>query len=199
VSLDVVGFVTLAVRPDMMGYMAEDPSIDIERRTRFDDLFDQHYAAVRAYVTRRTGTAGVVDDVLSETFLVAWRRIDSVPTDGVPWLLGVARRVLANHRRGEARRGALLQLLASMLPRELIAEPPGEVFGELSDAISALTARDREALLLVAWEGLDPQRAARVVGCAPGAFRARLYRARRQLAAQLAPATDEARVTEEAR
>jgi RNA polymerase sigma factor (sigma-70 family) len=198
-GIDVVGFVTLALRPDMMDLMAEDPSIDIERRNRFDDLFDQHYAAVRAYVARRSGTAGVLDDVLSETFLVAWRRIDSVPTDGVPWLLGVARRVLANHRRGEARRGALLQALAGMLPRELIAEPPGEVFGELSDAIAGLTARDREALLLVAWEGLDPQRAARVVGCAPGAFRARLYRARRQLAAQLAPATDEARLTEEAR
>jgi RNA polymerase sigma-70 factor, ECF subfamily len=186
-------------RPDMMGQMAEDPPVDIERRTRFADLFDQHYTAVRAYVARRSGTTGVVDDVLSETFLVAWRRIDSVPTDGLPWLLGVARRVLANQRRGEARRGALVRLLADMLAREPIAEPSAEVFGELSDAVAALTPRDREALLLVAWEGLDPQRAARVVGCAPGAFRARLYRARRQLAAQLAPAMDDARATEEAR
>ena len=179
--------------------MAVHPPSDVERRTRFNTLFDQHYAAVRAYVSRRSGTAGVVDDVLSETFLVAWRRIDSVPADGLPWLLGVARRVLANQRRGEARRGALLRSLASMLPPGPVAEPAGEVFGELSEALAALSAREREALLLVAWEGLDPQRAARVVGCAPTAFRARLYRARRQLAARLQPTPDEARLSEEAR
>jgi RNA polymerase sigma factor (sigma-70 family) len=178
--------------------MAGDLPIDIEHRSRFDALFDQHYAAVRAYVARRSSTASVVDDVLSETFLVAWRRIGSVPADGLPWLLGVARRVLANQRRGEVRRGALVQLLASTLPRSPIAEPTGEVFGELGDAIAALSPRDREALLLVAWEGLDPQRAARVVGCAPAAFRARLYRARRQVVAQLEPTPDEARLTEEA-
>jgi RNA polymerase sigma-70 factor, ECF subfamily len=192
-------FVTIAERPDMMGQMAPDPAIDVERRTRFNNLFDQHYAAVRAYVARRSGTAGVVDDVLSETFLVAWRRIDSVPTDGLPWLLGVARRVLANQRRGEARRGALVQLLASVMPQGPVAEPASEVFGELSDALAALSVREREALLLVAWEGLDPQRAARVVGCAPAAFRARLYRARRQLTAALQPTPDDARLTEEAR
>jgi RNA polymerase sigma factor (sigma-70 family) len=199
VSAGASRFVTFADRPDMMGQMAADAPIDVERRTRFNILFDQHYAAVRAYVARRTGTAGVVDDVLSETFLVAWRRIDSVPTDGLPWLLGVARRVLANQRRGEARRGALVQLLASVLPQRPVAEPASEVFGELSHALAALSAREREALLLVAWEGLDPQRAARVVGCAPAAFRARLYRARRQLAARLQLTPDEARLSEEAR
>jgi RNA polymerase sigma-70 factor (ECF subfamily) len=183
----------------MMVAMAEDRTSDSERRARFDDLFDEHYAAVRAYVARRSGTASVVDDVLSETFLVAWRRIDSVPRDGLPWLLGVARRVLANQRRGEARRGALVELLAGMLPRRPAAEPDGEVFGELSDALASLSRREREALLLVAWEGLDPQRAARVVGCAPAAFRARLYRARRRLVAQLQAMPKEARLTEEAR
>jgi RNA polymerase sigma-70 factor (ECF subfamily) len=179
--------------------MARDSPTGVEHRPRFDALFDGHYAAVRAYVARRSSTAGVVDDVLSETFLVAWRRIDSVPADGLPWLLGVARRVLANQRRAEARRGALVELLASLLPRGPIAEPADEVFGELGDAIAALSPREREALLLVAWEGLDPQRAARVVGCAPAAFRARLYRARRALVVQLDSTPDEARLTEEAR
>jgi RNA polymerase sigma factor (sigma-70 family) len=174
------------------------PPIDVDRRARFDALFDRHYAAVRAYVVRRSA-AGVVDDVLSETFLVAWRRIDALPPDGLPWLLGVARRVLANQRRADARRGALVELLASVLPRSPIPEPAGDVFGDLGEAISALSPREREALLLVAWEGLDPQRAARVVGCAPAAFRARLYRARRQLAAQLKPMPDAERLHEEAR
>ena len=179
--------------------MAGDRPIDVRYRASFDALFDEHYAAVRAYVARRCGAAGVVDDVLSETFLVAWRRIDSVPADGLPWLLGVARRVLANQRRAEARRGALVDRLARMLSRAPVTEPAVEAFGELRDALAALSPQQREALLLVAWEGLDPQRAARVVGCAPAAFRARLYRARRQLAAELELTLDQARLTEEAR
>ncbi len=177
--------------------MTANPSID-DPRARFDRLFDRHFAAVRAYVVRRSD-ADVVDDVLSETFLVAWRRIDSVPGDALPWLLGVARRVLANQRRARARRGALVDVLASALPREPISEPVGRVFGDLSAAIAVLSAREREALLLVAWEGLEPDRAARVVGCAPAAFRARLYRARRRLAAQLRSTPGQDRLPEEAR
>src|ERR1700684_1138276 len=99
--------------------MAGHPVIDVERRKRFDDLFDQHYAAVRAYVARRSVAAGSIDDVLSETFLVAWRRIDTVPVDGLPWLLGVARRVVDNQRRGYAGRGAHVGVLRRMLPRWL--------------------------------------------------------------------------------
>ncbi|HET6866969.1 MAG TPA: sigma factor-like helix-turn-helix DNA-binding protein [Solirubrobacteraceae bacterium] len=157
---------------------------DSDRGTRFDALFAAHFAAVRAYVLRRRGAAPV-DDVLSETFLVAWRRLDAVPEDALPWLLGVARRVLANQRRGEARRAALIDRLSSLTSRAHVAEPVGDVFGSLGDAIATLSAPEREALLLVAWEGLEPRRAARVVGCTPAAFRARLYRARRRLAAQL--------------
>jgi RNA polymerase sigma factor (sigma-70 family) len=179
--------------------MAGEPPIEIERRARLDELFDVHYPAVRAYVVRRSRSTAGVDDVLSETFLVAWRRIDSVPADGLPWLLGVARRVLANQRRAEARRGALVDLLAELRRRSPSPEPPGDVFGDLGAAMAALSPREREALLLVAWEGLGPQRAAQVVGCAPAAFRARLYRARRRLAAELRSMPDEARLTEEAR
>ena len=157
---------------------------DVDRRVRFDALFAAHFAAVRAYVVRRSaGTP--VDDVLSEVFLIAWRRLDAVPGDALPWLLAVARRVLANHRRGNARRAALIDRLASATPRLRVVDPPGEVFGALADAIGSLSPVEREALLLVAWEGLDPTRAARVVGCSPQAFRARLYRARRRLAARL--------------
>jgi RNA polymerase sigma factor (sigma-70 family) len=170
-------------------------------RARFDALFAEHFAAVRAYVMRRSGE-GPLDDVLSETFLVAWRRIDTVPDDALPWLLGVARRVLANQRRGDLRRAALLDMLARVLPRSLVVEPAADVFGRLGGVMASLSAPEREALLLVAWEGLSPQRAARVVGCSPAAFRARLYRARRRLAAQLgepSPRPFDARPTEEAR
>jgi RNA polymerase sigma-70 factor (ECF subfamily) len=174
---------------------------DDDRGTRFDQLFAAHFAAVRAYVVRRCGAAPA-DDVLSETFLVAWRRLDAVPEDALPWLLGVARRVLANQRRGDARRAALVERLSSLTSRSRGAEPAGEVFGSLGDAMATLSAPEREALLLVAWEGLEPQRAARVVGCTPTAFRARLYRARRRLAVQLGESSlrhFEGRTTEEAR
>ena len=76
------------------------------------------------------------------------------------------------------------------------------MFGSLGEAIGTLSAPEREALLLVAWEGLEPRRAARVVGCTPAAFRARLYRARRRLAAQLGESPlrhFEGRTSEEAR
>jgi RNA polymerase sigma-70 factor (ECF subfamily) len=176
-------------------------SREADRGTQFDALFAAHFAAVRAYVVRRSGAAPV-EDALSETFLVAWRRLDAVPEDALPWLLGVARRVLANQRRGEARRGALIDRLSSLVSRSRGAEPGGDVYGSLGDAIAILSAPEREALLLVAWEGLEPQRAARVVGCTPAAFRARLYRARRRLAAQLGDSPlrhFEGRATEEAR
>lgn len=180
--------------------MAERAS-DEDRGKRFDAVFAAHFAAVRAYVVRRSGGAPV-DDVLSETFLVAWRRLDDLPDDALPYLLGVARRVLANQRRGEARRAALINRLSSLVPHSQRVEPDSEVFGSLGDAIAMLRASEREALLLVAWEGLEPGRAARVVGCTPAAFRARLYRARRRLAAHLGESQlthFEGRTTEEAR
>jgi RNA polymerase sigma-70 factor (ECF subfamily) len=176
-------------------------SRDADRSARFDALFAAHYGAVRAYIVRRAA-GGQVEDALADTFLVAWRRLDAVPEDALPWLLGVARRVLANQRRGEARRAALIGRLAGALPHSRAAEPAGDALGPLGDALASLTAAERETLLLVAWEGLEPRRAARVVGCSPAAFRARLYRARRRLAAHLEEAPlrhFEGRPTEEAR
>ncbi len=184
----------------MMGLVAERAGDD-DRGTRFDALFAAHFAAVRAYVVRRSGGARV-DDVLSETFLVAWRRLDVVPDDGLPWLLGVARRVLANQRRGEVRHAALIDRLAGAMPRSRVAEPVEDALGSLAEALASLSPAEREALLLVAWEDLEPGRAARVVGCSPAAFRARLYRARRRLAARLGDVPFqhfEGRTTEEAR
>jgi RNA polymerase sigma-70 factor, ECF subfamily len=174
---------------------------DEDRGKRFDAVFAAHFSAVRAYVVRRTGGAPA-DDVLSETFLVAWRRLDALPEDALPYLLGIARRVLANQRRGDLRRAALIDRLSILASRSRAIEPAGDVFGSLADAIATLTAPEREAPLLVAWEGLEPGRAARVVGCTPAAFRARLHRARRRLASQLGESQlrrFEGRTTEEAR
>ena len=70
---------------------------------RLEALFDEHYSAVRTYARRRAPEA-LVDDVVAETFLVAWRRIDELPDDVRPWLLGVARKTLSTQLRSARRR-----------------------------------------------------------------------------------------------
>ncbi len=78
---------------------------------RFELLYAKHAPAVKAYVLRRAGVS-TADDVVAEVFVVCWRRFEEVPVDPLPWLLGVARRVLSTQRRGERRRGALHERLA---------------------------------------------------------------------------------------
>jgi RNA polymerase sigma-70 factor (ECF subfamily) len=79
---------------------------DDDRRARFEALFAAHHAAVRGYVVRRSaGTA--LDDAVADTFLIAWRRLDELPEPALPWLLDVARRVLADQRRAARRRLAV--------------------------------------------------------------------------------------------
>ena len=86
--------------------------MDRTRTQRFEEMFTEHYAAVRGYALRRT-SADAAQDAVAETFLVAWRRLDDVPPDALPWLFGVARRVLANQRRSAARSEALEERLGS--------------------------------------------------------------------------------------
>ncbi len=78
---------------------------------RFELLYAKYAPAVKAYVLRRAATS-TADDVVAEVFVVCWRRFEEVPVDPLPWLLGVARRVLSTQRRGERRRGALHERLA---------------------------------------------------------------------------------------
>ena len=149
---------------------------------RFERLFRAHHSAVVGYVRRRAA-AEAVDDLVEETFLVAWRRLDQIPAAELPWLLGVARRVLATHRRGARRRHALaLRLGQSSLSSEAAATTGPDIPDlHLRAALSRLSAKDREALTLVAWDGLSPQQASQVLGDSPAAFRVRLHRARRRL------------------
>jgi RNA polymerase sigma factor (sigma-70 family) len=152
------------------------------RRHRFEQLFAAHHDLLLAYLLRRTSTTDDAADVLAETFLTAWRRLDQVPAGEAarPWLYGVARRVLANHRRGENRRAALTAKLRGELAAahpapgaELASGPAGEAFRQLPE-------RDREVLALTAWEGLPPAEIAVVLGCSRNAVRIRLHRARRR-------------------
>jgi RNA polymerase sigma-70 factor (ECF subfamily) len=160
---------------------------DSDRRTQFEAIFAAHHDAVRRYVVRRQSGA-LVDDAVADTFLVVWRRLDEIPDRTLPWLLGVARRVLADQRRAGRRRRSLSQRLhVDVLTHGAVPdwEPPAGLTPELASALAALTEHEREALLLVAWDQLSAADAARVAGCSAAAFRVRVHRARRRVADRL--------------
>ena len=129
--------------------------------------------------------ADLAEDVVSETFLIAWRDRAAVPEPPVPYLLGVARRVLAGQRRATARRAALAARIADGLDGDGPG-PAGDFESlELREALSRLPDHDREALILVGWCELSNVEAAQVLGCSQVAFAVRLHRARRRLRAEL--------------
>lgn len=145
----------------------------------FEALYDRCAAAVLSYCLRRT-TSELAEDALAETFAVAWRRRDAIPTEPLPWLYGVARKVLANQRRSARRQAAVAHRLVETTPAPSAEETP-EPSRRVLAALSQLGETDRELLLLVAWEGLKPAEAARALGITPARCRVRLHRARRRL------------------
>jgi RNA polymerase sigma-70 factor (ECF subfamily) len=148
-------------------------------KSRFDEIYRRHLDDVTRYVRRRV-EADAVEDLVAETFVVCWRKLDELPSEALPWLYAVARNTIANHYRASARRDAAAG-----------ASPAGSVFQPveqddvLARAFAHLSETDREVLRLVAWEQLSLRDAARVLGCAPVACRVRFHRARRRLAAEL--------------
>lgn len=151
-----------------------------------EDLFRRHAADVLAYALRRVD-ASLAEDVVSEVFVIAGRKLASIPDeDPVLWLYGVARRVLANQRRAASRRAAAHRSLAVLARDQPDHVAPGDRSVPLLDALAALRPADREVLMLTAWEGLDAAQAAVVLGCSTAAVHQRLSRARTRLAAELA-------------
>jgi RNA polymerase sigma factor (sigma-70 family) len=122
-----------------------------------------------------------VEDVVSETFLTAWRRLDEIPGDAIPWLFVTARNVMANRRRANERRGVLGDKLAADRPSHVELRDGADVDERVLAAIRSLPDLEREAFMLVAWDGLDNARAARAAGCGAATFRMRVHRARRKL------------------
>ncbi len=158
----------------------------ISALARFDALFTEHQRRVLAYAMRRTQTLADAEDVTAETFTIAWRKIDAIPTEEpLPWLYAVARRVLANHRRGLGRR----ERLAALLRVEDVATPlraGDDHDGPAFAALATLSPSDQEVLRLVAWEELGNQQIAAVLGITPNAVAIRLHRARERFANALA-------------
>lgn len=173
--------------------------MDEEHVAAFRQLYEQHYGSVLAFVLRRHPREEA-EDVVQETFLVAWRRFTELPEPPLPWLYGTARKVLANRRRGEARAGALETKLAGLYlgVEDRAAGWTGEA-ESVRRALARLPECDREILTLVAWEGLSPGEAATVLCCSGAAARVRLYRARRRFARALADAQSSRELAAEAR
>lgn len=163
---------------------------------RFQRLYAEHGRSVLAYAVRRSTDPQDAADVVADTFLAAWRRLDDVPSGDAArlWLFGVARHVLANQHRAERRRDRLAERLRRELP--IVLETGRPCGPETSAALAALTRlapEDQEVLRLSSWEDLSPSEIARVLGISRVAARSRLHRARHRLRAAL----DGARETED--
>ena len=153
-------------------------------RARFEALWRAHYADVFGYAVRRLGDETAAGDLTAETFTVAWRRFDFAPDPSRAWLLAIARKLIANHYRGERRREALL---ARVRQESAPAATGGESEQDelLAAAFNGLTPRDREVLSLVTWHELTPAEAADVLEITPARFSVRLHRAKARLRRRL--------------
>jgi len=159
-----------------------------EREARFERLFRSQADAVRSYALRRAAPEDA-DDVVAETFLVAWRRLDDVPSDPRPWLLTVARRLLANRRRADRRVVSLSARLEQRTAGRATNTDDGTGGTELRltvlAALERLPDKEREAMRLLAWDRLSSADAATVLGCSRATLAVRVHRGRRRLATLL--------------
>lgn len=163
---------------------------------RFTAIYDAHHAQVYAYAVSRAGRQ-LADDIVSDTFLRAWRGLAAVPEAPLPWLLGVARNVVRERYRDEARQAGLAAELRAWVDDADadVADGVTERAAMLS-ALARLSEADREVLTLLAWHGLSTRAAARVVGCSTATFLVRLHRARRRLEQALTAGPQVARRTQ---
>jgi RNA polymerase sigma-70 factor, ECF subfamily len=145
-------------------------------------MCEEHTPAVLAYALRRASRDDAAD-VVAETFLVAWRRLDDVDEGtALPWLYAVARNVLLSQQRATRRQQAIAERVAAGSPD---AEETPSGSPRVLDALAALSEAEREVLMLAAWEELSSSEAAQVLGCSATAYRIRLHRARRRLRERL--------------
>lgn len=148
----------------------------------FTAVYRECYPRVLAYAASHAG-AQRAEDITSETFTIAWRKLDQMPSNALPWLLGIARNLVRAARRQTTH-------------YELADAPADDDFAliELRAALAGLSEADQEVLTLIAWHGLGAAEAAQVLGCTTATYFVRLHRARRRLQAALStPNFDRAR------
>jgi RNA polymerase sigma factor (sigma-70 family) len=163
---------------------------------RFGAVFDRHATAIHGYIARRLGR-DAADDLLAETFLVAFRQrasYDPAHPSARPWLYGIATRLISRRRREEVRFFRVIARSGIDPAADPVAEPVADagvrradartLHRRLAGALAVLSTADRDALLLLA-DGLSYQEAALALGVPPGTFSSRLARARRTVRKEL--------------
>ena len=159
-----------------------------DRSDELEQLFRQTYRRVMAYCLRRTSESAA-PDVVAEVYGVAWRRRRHLPAaeeEAVLWLLGIARRVLANQARSQRRWSRLLLRVAERADPPHIDPHHSDGGDDLAGALRQASAADRELLRLAYWDDLSRQDIATVLGISVGAVDTRLHRARQRLRERLA-------------
>jgi RNA polymerase sigma factor (sigma-70 family) len=155
----------------------------------FAALFDRYATVIHRYAARRLGTEAA-DDVMAETFTVAFQRrgdYDLDRADARPWLYGIATNLIRNHRRAEARRWRAMAREATGAGHEPEADSAAERMtaqaarGDLARVLAGLSARQRDVLLLYAWAELEYEEIAQALGLPIGTVRSRLHRARQAM------------------
>lgn len=161
-------------------------AIDAEQRLRrmYDESYQRLLGYALGYLSRPSA-----EEIVSETFLVAWRRLADAPVRELPWLFGIARNLIRERYRADRRLRDLCAELASTVHVDV-----GDIADEVAERAVALRALaelgdgDRELLTLLAWHGLTNGEAATVLGCSTATLLVRVHRARRRLRAAMAPA-----------
>jgi RNA polymerase sigma-70 factor (ECF subfamily) len=174
--------------------MGVSTSADVRaRELAFERVWHEEMPRILTYALRHVGSVDA-HDVAAETFTIAWRRWDDITDPPFAWLLGVARHVVANHVRTVQRRRRLhdrVRLLTAVTGRS----GPHLDFATRMDALerlAALSEKDREALLLTAWDGLSTEQTATLLGISEAAVRKRISRARAAIdAGQVGSRTDD--------
>jgi RNA polymerase sigma factor (sigma-70 family) len=157
--------------------------MDDDRSARFEALYGAHRRSIAAYVRRRV-VEHDVEDVLAQVFLIAWRRFAMIPPppEDRLWLFGVARRMVADHRRSTVRRRRLSERLAEEARGPVGPVGPVGTFEttqlRVDRALQALRPGEREVLRLVLWDGASHAEAAALFGCSANAAELRYRRAR---------------------
>ncbi|MXG90383.1 sigma-70 family RNA polymerase sigma factor [Nocardioides flavescens] len=155
------------------------PATDAERRERFEALAAEVVEPVRRYLVRRTDP-DTAEDVLADTLLVCWRRLDEVPEPSLPWVYGVAKNSLANAQRGERRQRRVTARIAVVDPPPEATREADEPDPRVSLALAALRKEEAELLRLWAFEQLGPSEIAQALEITPNAASIRLHRARQK-------------------
>jgi RNA polymerase sigma-70 factor, ECF subfamily len=159
-------------------------SINDEVLDRFEIFFRAHYSRLFQYVARRVPSAQV-EDVVSSTFVVVWRKFGNAADPTLPWLLQIASYEISNHRRS-------IRKWNNVVSFEVAGEPslPTDSDADVTDVVAALSRlshADQEILRLIHWDDLTRAEAAEVLRLTPNAANVRYHRALRRLHDQMPP------------